>query len=149
MNPIRQERYGLDPDGEPLGDCFRAAVASLFERELTDVPDFMDPNVWGDGAVDWWADFSDWMVDEYGLVPVLEVAEDHPADGAYGIALGETPNLRRPHAVVVEGTDTVWNPGTGDETPLGEIDYVVRFATIPTVFEALVADRNEVRSWRT
>lgn len=101
--------------GAPGGDCFRAAVASVFDVDLEQVPDFMndygDPRNPHDEA--WIAPFVDWTRERYGLIPT-------PVPYEYvstlrlpltGIAVGWTAEDGSLHAVVYRDGRFWWNPG--------------------------------------
>jgi hypothetical protein len=79
------------------GNCLQAAVASLLELPLAEVPHFI---LWPD----WEIRFMDFMADN-GL-PVTMTAYDKSSTG---IAIG--PTVRHTtHAVVVNYGRTVWDP---------------------------------------
>jgi len=54
MNPIYQTRYG-----KGKGNCFQAALASLFEVNLDDVPDFCNIYSVDDGM--WYKEYLKWL----------------------------------------------------------------------------------------
>jgi hypothetical protein len=65
VKPVDQ-RYFAGPT-VPLGDCFRACVASIFELELDEVPHFMDLDyrIWhvDRSKSNWWSMVNAWAWD--------------------------------------------------------------------------------------
>lgn len=66
MKPVDQTRFG-----NPGGNCFQAALASILELSLDDVPDFCNQNWEGN----WASDLNDWLYDR-GLFS-LEIDLEH------------------------------------------------------------------------
>ena len=58
MKPVFQTKFGV-----PEGNCFAACLASVFEIELDEVPDFGI-------ADDWYIKFSDWMKVRFDIRPL-------------------------------------------------------------------------------
>lgn len=54
MKPVFQTRYGKEN-----GNCFQAAVASLFELELKEVPDFCNEH--STATEEWYEAFVEWL----------------------------------------------------------------------------------------
>jgi hypothetical protein len=54
--PVVQSVVGDGRDGRPMGDCFRACVASIFELPLDEVPHFVE-------GPSWWRDFGRWVAE--------------------------------------------------------------------------------------
>lgn len=46
MIPVVQTIVGDGKDGRPMGDCFRACVASIFELAIDEVPHFTESPSW-------------------------------------------------------------------------------------------------------
>ena len=91
--------------GPPNGDCFRACIASLLHRELTEVPNYHGFN--------WWNRYVAWGR-RHGLEFVwYEDAADVP-DGLLWIAAPVSPrNQEILHSVVALGDRIVWDPYPG------------------------------------
>lgn len=53
MKPVFQTRYGVG------GNCFQAAVASLFEKQLDEIPDFC--NIYTETGSQWFEEFVLWL----------------------------------------------------------------------------------------
>lgn len=69
MQPIDQTRFGW-----PGGNCFQAALASILELPLDDVPDFCNDNWQGD----WESDLNEWLY-QYGLFSfTVDVGKSEP-----------------------------------------------------------------------
>lgn len=108
LREVTQRFLADDPSGIP-GDCVRAAVASLLDREPTSVPHFIagsdiDGRVWW-YALKGWAASNGWTVTRRGLLPHQESV---PLPD-FGIACG--PSERGvSHAVVAVGGQVAWDP---------------------------------------
>jgi hypothetical protein len=97
-----------DDSGIP-GDCMRAAVASLLDRDPASVPHFivgsdMDSRIWW-YALKGWAHSNGWNVTRRGLLP----RQENVPLPTFGIACG--PSERGvSHAVVVVDGKIAWDP---------------------------------------
>jgi hypothetical protein len=108
LREVTQRFLLNDPSGFP-GDCVRAAVASLLDREPTSVPHFIagsdiDGRVWW-YALKGWAASNGWAVTRRGLLP----HEENVPLPVFGIACGPSPRGVS-HAVVAIGGAIVWDP---------------------------------------
>lgn len=101
MIPVQQDRFG-----EKTGNCFSAAIASLFELSLDEVPNFNDH---GSG---WWDAFADWCA-ERGLWPI-DIAVDgdyyYFTPSGYYIVSGDSPRGDFQHAVIYYDGEMVHDP---------------------------------------
>lgn len=109
---------GINPDGTS-GNCLQAAVASLLDLPLDEVPHFVDDP---DPDHDWWSALRRWARGRGN--DVHYVPADHPvlmqwlrghleADGRQGhaIAAGRSPRGDFGHVVVVDcWLQPVWDP---------------------------------------
>lgn len=108
LREVTQRFLANDPTGIP-GDCVRAAVASLLDREPTSVPHFIagsdiDSRVWWYALKGWAAD-NGWAVTRTGLLP----RQENVPLPKFGIACG--PSERGvSHAVVAVDGQVVWDP---------------------------------------
>lgn len=107
LREVTQRFLADDPSGIP-GDCVRAAVASLLDREPTSVPHFIagdfDGRVWWYALKGWAAD-NGWNVTRRGLLP----RQENVPLPEFGIACG--PSERGvSHAVVAVDGKVVWDP---------------------------------------
>lgn len=57
MTPVKQTHFG-GPDTNPVGNCMQAAVASLLDLELSDVPHFVQGS---SGHAESWQRLEDWL----------------------------------------------------------------------------------------
>ena len=65
MIPVFQTRFG-----EVNGNCFQAALASLFELELEEVPDFC--NIYSIKNNEWYNEFIKWLNQRgYSSIPIV------------------------------------------------------------------------------
>lgn len=87
-----------DPDSPAPGNCLQAAVASLLDLDLDDVPHFIVHEDWLERMV--------LFARLHGYRIVLDQTGDPVA---LGIAYGPSPRGVN-HAVVVQDGHTVWDP---------------------------------------
>lgn len=108
--PLREvtQSHLVDNEKGIPGDCLRAAVASLLDRQDTSVPHFIAGEI--DGRVWWyalkgWAADNGWTVSRRGLLP----RQENVPLPKFGIACG--PSERgHSHAVVAVDGQIVWDP---------------------------------------
>lgn len=115
MRPIHQTKFG-----EPQGNCFAAAIASILEIELGDVPSF-----YADSPSSWYMDFQAWLhgrgfslvkvdlrgdgfekPDEPGPFETLFLAR---IEGGFWLASGPGPRGHQ-HSVVYCGGEMAHDP---------------------------------------
>lgn len=125
-----------DGDGN-VGDCKRAAVASIFGFDASDVPHFA---VYGYGMEEptrlgWWYAVVGWC---QTLEPAYDLIETkgakHPApslniEDLYGCYLisGKSPRGDWNHCVVGRGGEVIWDPHPSRDGIKGEPKYITRF----------------------
>ncbi len=81
----------------PLGNCFAACVATIFDLELTDLPNFIED--WRDGDA----------LREWAATRGLEVIfAEGPAPR--GLSIMSDDHMGRPHAVVCLNGDIIHDP---------------------------------------
>lgn len=101
MKPVYQTKFG-----ESDGNCFQAAVASLFDLPLDDVPDFMERRSL------WWDRFCEWSRVHYDLEPLcIEIRKDYwftPA-GLYLLS-GKSPRGNYQHQCIALNGEIVHDP---------------------------------------
>ena len=104
MKPVDQTLFRPSA-GRAAGNCWQAAVASLFELELAQVPNFMD----GDYEPDSTEPFERYVAwcRSFGFTVVTC---DQPVFDALGIGTGKSPRGDFLHAVVTLGTEVVHDP---------------------------------------
>lgn len=111
MIPVDQDRFGPG-----VGNCFSAAVASILELPLTDVPFFMT----GD---DWYVGFQAWLLAR-GLVADYYPAYRERPDG-YAILSGLSPRYEGVyHSVVALDGVLVHDPHPSRAGLLSTLDYI-------------------------
>jgi hypothetical protein len=97
------------------GDCLSAALASIIDMPLEDVPTFVSDHATNDGDNDaewhWWRRLIVWLRDHgYTLAPFDEADESSwPEVGEHYLALGHT-NRGTYHAVVYADAHLVHDP---------------------------------------
>lgn len=97
MSEVTQTILHPDPEGR-IGNCLQAAVASLLDLDIADVPHFAEYDDWWERMVAW-AKTQGWIV----------VYRQPNVPVAMGVAYG--PSERGvSHAVVVRDGETVWDP---------------------------------------
>ena len=89
MIPVHQTTFG-----EGKGNCFQAALASVFELPLEEVPNFCVD--YGD---DWYHETSVWLGEKYGLW-LIRVGVGAPSPKGYHLISGLSPREGVRHSVV-------------------------------------------------
>lgn len=112
MKPVMQTLFH-DKDG--TGNCFEACIASIFEMDLKDVPNFHGDN--------WFGDFWKWLKEKgytsYGSLYNEKIENYKGGVDGYFIVAGESPrgkHIKGGHAVVYKNGIMVHDPhpeGTG------------------------------------
>jgi hypothetical protein len=97
MSEVTQTILHDDPQGR-IGNCLQAAVASLLDLPLDDVPHFAEHGDWLERLVAWAAD-RNWLVRH--ARPDVAVP--------FGIACGPSPRGVQ-HAVVMRAGTVPWDP---------------------------------------
>jgi hypothetical protein len=90
----------------PEGNCLQACLASIFDLDLEEVPEF--------GIEDgWFEEFEDWCVERFGLQPI---DIDIPSTGEFFTPIGlhmingKSPRGDWNHAVVADSGDIIHDP---------------------------------------
>lgn len=115
MTPQKQ-RLRHDPDAGIYGDCHRAALASILEMPIEDVPHFCDPVAYGDE----WALAERAWLQSLGFTPIVLVYETDDLDAVlystaqlnpdtYAILGGKSRNGTG-HSVVICNGEIVHDP---------------------------------------
>lgn len=113
MTPVRQTIIApADGDSMP-GNCLQAAVASLLDLPLDEVPHFVGDDWASGGERHWWTEWRHWCGDRG-----LTVRSEEPRPGEYYLASGPSPRdpENRGHVVVYRDGELVHDPhpdGTG------------------------------------
>lgn len=102
MKEIYQTNFGY-----PGGNCFAACIASIFECEISDIPNFTDLND------DNWADEIAKRLKPYNIATVAYDLQQlgfdwHPS--GYYIGAVQSPRFDCLHAVVCFDGKSVWDP---------------------------------------
>jgi hypothetical protein len=121
--PLKQ-RNRHRPDEGIYGDCHRAAIASILEMALDEVPHFCDPTLYPE---DWVMHERKWL-QERGLTTITQVYEGRLADvlhtvgqmnpDTYGI-LGGTSRTGCGHSVVICNGEIAHDPSLDDAGIVG------------------------------
>lgn len=112
MHEVTQTILANDPDGR-MGNCLQAAIASILDLDLDQVPHFAEQDI--KGGVYWWNALCDWA-EKMGY-QVLDTPNKRSVSG-YTLACGKSPRGYFNHIVVAYDGETVWDPypgGTGVE----------------------------------
>lgn len=107
MKPVFQDRFYVPgvPEAEQRGNCWPSAIASVIERELKDVPDFMGDN--------WFNDTINFLWDNgYAMYYYIIGEEPYPEieDDEYYLVSGKSPRGDFYHVVVCQNEDMVHDP---------------------------------------
>lgn len=119
MKPVMQASTGYN-----VGDCLRACVASLFEQDAGNVPNFVLYE-------DWWDMLIAYCKADGRFYPFSEATREdgwtlpHGAPERYAIALGKTA-LGSPHGVVTFSGQIIHDPHP-DRPGLREIEGWIVF----------------------
>ena len=107
MRPVYQDAFG------ELGNCFSACLASVFECELADVPNFFVTA--GNDADAWWAAVRDWLAPRGFGVMSLSLSDDAllAKFAGFFIVSGQTSSGTH-HATVWCGGKLVHDPMPGN-----------------------------------
>lgn len=103
MKPVTQTEIGTD---NPKANCLMAAIASVLEVDLADLPDASDYG-------DWWQSVHD-ALEPAGLAPIYyQCSSSHfppIAPPGYHIAVGKSPRSDHTHACVALDGKIVHDP---------------------------------------
>ena len=106
MKKVYQTRYG-----EKEGNCFQAALASLFELELEEVPDFC--NIYSIETEEWYEEFLKWLQKRgYSSVPLyFKETVEHPLryKNCLLLVTGKTQDEVN-HCVIYKNGKSIHNP---------------------------------------
>lgn len=125
MTPVRQTIFAPDDGRQMPGNCLQAAMASLLDLPLEDVPHFVGDAWASGGELKWWALWYEWCYDR-GL-ELLPRAKPEP--GEYYLGTGPSPRdpANRQHVAVYLDGHLAHDPHPSD---LGVVTvervYVVR-----------------------
>jgi hypothetical protein len=99
VKPIYQTEFG-----EGKGNCFQAALASLLEVELDDIPNFAKYNPTGQ----FWPKFWEWMQENK-----LGILTTQVKPNGYSLMRVKSPRLSSHHEMVAFNGDPVHDPYPG------------------------------------
>lgn len=137
MTPVMQTQFKPSDDApaDEIGNCLQAAVASLFELELDEVPNFAAAKGPVDhrGAQAWWCALEDFGRKRGYLV--LCFAE--PIEGLYGIMSGDSPRGNWAHSVVAEGSTMIHDPHPDNTGVLSPSDWIYFIQRDPSDFRGI------------
>jgi hypothetical protein len=110
----------------PGGNCFQAAVASIFEKPLEDIPHFCD--LYDDDH--WWEEFCFFCL-RFGICPLnVEARSEIQFENlGFYLALGKT-KAGHDHAVVYANGDLIHDPVPGGEGLVEIESYVIFVSTM-------------------
>lgn len=111
MKPVYQTRFGgADAPEEQQGNCMQAALASAFELELDEAPDFTGHIVNGK----WYEILQSWLAERNMVLIPMGVGGGHPP-GIHLMACKSTtlPNPDDGHVVVIQDGNVIHNPRMG------------------------------------
>lgn len=105
MIPVDQTKFVASPDADPseMGNCMQAAVASLLELPLDEVPHFAAAT---GGEDAWWVSLLDFLDSRgFWLARMIE-----PKADALGLCAGKSPRGDWEHLVVYRGDALAHDP---------------------------------------
>lgn len=109
MIPVMQTKFGgIGDPVEEQGDCIRACLASLFEIELADVPEYLNGSDDPDSQP-WYQLLNEWLAPRNLCLVTVEHGRQA---GFWGLAMlgTESPRIKGGHLVVVKGFSVVHDP---------------------------------------
>ena len=112
MIPIDQTKLHSEIQ---TGNCFQAAIASIFELSIEDVPEFLGKK--------WWFDFLEWAASK-GM-DIVRWDDDVSLPGYY-LTAGKSPRGDFDHVVVFKNGTMVHDPHP-EKTGLANIKYIIAF----------------------
>ena len=120
MIPLYQTRFWRSETER--GNCWQAAVASVLELPLEEVPDFIQDDV--DSGEPWWPKFVAWC-GERGIEPIeLRPPLQEAPPGEYVVGTAATPDGRGYHAFVARDGRMAHDPAnTGWTWP---VEMIIR-----------------------
>ena len=124
MKPVYQTIFT-----HPGGDCVRASLASIFNLDLDNVPDFANMPM-----DDWWTPLQEWCIqfDVYPIYIPYHKSISRRIKG-YHLIFGLTKN-KIPHAVVGHNGVEFHNPASkeaeSDMSKIEEIEGIVLFISM-------------------
>jgi hypothetical protein len=104
VKAVHQDKF-RDPDGPDQadrGNCFQAAIASMLELDLDDVPNFVQDDE--DGKGNWWTRTQEWL-------------------GARGLWLADLPSHNWKYVAPPDALTFVTGPSPRD--PTGKMKHIV------------------------
>lgn len=128
MNPVLQTRFAdFDVPPAQRGNCIQAAIASVFELELDEVPNFI-------AARSWFAALNHWL-ESSGLVAIMVPITDFlvPADTLY-LLIGTSPRGEWTHIVVCRNGEVIHDPHPSQDGLIEGARWVVMFVVRDPVF---------------
>ncbi|HWB38319.1 MAG TPA: hypothetical protein VHA75_20065 [Rugosimonospora sp.] len=132
MTPVVQTIFATGQPDSPIGNCLQAAIASLLDLPLDDVPHFVGDDVATDGELHWWTQWRRWCADR-GLV-VRDGVDLEP--GEYYLGGGPSPRdpEHRSHVAVYRNGELIHDPYPGGT---GVVEVRTRWTIRPRVGESL------------
>jgi hypothetical protein len=108
MIPVLQDSFYDDStdEGKTRGNCWSAAIASLVEVSLSEVPNFVQDD--DNGGEDWW-DATMWWLDSRGLVMKRHYLDEVQPDEYY-LVTGSSYRFDVGHAVIYRGWNLAHDP---------------------------------------
>lgn len=121
MKPVDQTKFGY-----PGGNCYAAALASILEIALIDIPEF--------GVDDGWYDkFSRYMVSHHALQPLdLDVKSlpEWATPRGFHLINGKSPRINARHTVVGFNGEPIHDPYPGGSCELVSIQSYTVFIVL-------------------
>ena len=99
MRPVMQTKFGME------GNCLAACVASIFEISIDEFPELVE-------GPDWYTQFTNFMVERFGVQPVdLHHGEGYIDNAPRGYYIANGPAARGlEHSVVGYGNRLIHDP---------------------------------------
>lgn len=130
MKPVLQDKFYDDslPDDKQRGNCLSAAVASVLELELHEVPNFVEID--DDGGQHWFEHVCQFVKShgyDYIFWPVEDERCPTPEPGEFYLMAGKSPRGNFYHIVVYRDGEMVHDPHPSGAGILTEEDqFLIR-----------------------
>lgn len=109
MTHVTQTILGRGPEhDEPCGNCMQAAIASVLNQRLEDIPHFLDGL-----PPDWSERMNAWLQQHFGVwlltLEIRHLPSDWTFPRGYHLIIGRSPR-DSDHVVVGRDREVIWDP---------------------------------------
>lgn len=127
VTPVHQTIFATGDPDSPVGNCLQAAIASLLDLPIDDVPHFVGDDAATDGDLHWWTQWRRWCTAR-GLT-VRDAAEPGPGELYLGGGPSPRDPQRRSHVAIYRDGELIHDPYPGGT---GVVEVRVRWTIRPS-----------------